>query len=85
MIIDALDILLKTIPQYETPEIQENGDIIIRRSKPSPELKDKTSDQEKTYLKSSTYCIIVLFRNFRNFYIGLNRKHVGVNRFTYSS
>ena len=48
MIIDALDILIKTIPQYQTPEILENGDIIIRRSNPKPELKNKIQDQDKT-------------------------------------
>ena len=48
MIIDALDIFLKTIPQYEAPEILENGDIIIRKSKPEPKMKNKTPDQDKT-------------------------------------
>ena len=48
MIIDALDILLKTIPQYEAPEILENGDIIIRRSKPKPEMRNKLPDRDKT-------------------------------------
>ncbi len=30
-ILNALELLLKSIPQYEAPEVLENGDIIIRR------------------------------------------------------
>ena len=30
----ALDLLLKSIPQYDRPEITEDGDIIIRRHRP---------------------------------------------------
>lgn len=30
----ALDLMLKAIPQYAAPEINENGDIIIRRIRP---------------------------------------------------
>ena len=41
MIFDALDIVLKAIPQYEAPEILENGDIIIRRKKPTEDKKEK--------------------------------------------
>ena len=33
----ALDALLEAIPQYELPEVLENGDIIIRRSRPGDE------------------------------------------------
>lgn len=29
--------LLQAIPQYEMPQIDENGDIIIRRKRPEPE------------------------------------------------
>jgi hypothetical protein len=32
----ALDALIRSIPQYEMPEITEDGDIIIRRKKPPP-------------------------------------------------
>ena len=41
MIFDALDLVLKVIPQYETPEILENGDIIIRRKNPKEDKKEK--------------------------------------------
>ena len=33
-ILRALETMFKTIPQYEAPEVLENGDIIIRRKKP---------------------------------------------------
>jgi hypothetical protein len=33
----AFELMLKAIPQYETPEILDNGDIIIRRKPPKPE------------------------------------------------
>ena len=41
MIFNALDLVLKVIPQYETPEILENGDIIIRRKNPKEDKKEK--------------------------------------------
>ena len=44
MIFDALDLLLKAVPQYEAPEILENGDILIRRKNPTVGKKEK---QEK--------------------------------------
>ncbi len=33
----ALRLLVQSIPQYELPEVLENGDIIIRRKHPEPE------------------------------------------------
>ena len=38
----ALELMIQSIPQYEMPEIEENGDIIIRRKRkkekpPSPD------------------------------------------------
>jgi len=52
MMIQALELMLNTIPQYEPPEVLENGDIIIRRKprkqeQPPPE-KDTTVDRDKT-------------------------------------
>jgi hypothetical protein len=44
MILNALQLLLKSIPQYKAPEVLENGDIIIRRV-PSGEKKPKTGDK----------------------------------------
>ena len=34
-ILNALELFIKKIPNYKKPEILENGDIIIRRIKPS--------------------------------------------------
>ena len=41
MIFEALDLVLKAIPQYEAPEILENGDILIRRKSPTEDKKEK--------------------------------------------
>lgn len=35
-IMTALQLLLASIPQYEMPQVLENGDIIIRRVQPEP-------------------------------------------------
>ena len=32
----ALELMIDSIPQYEMPEIEENGDIIIRRKQRTP-------------------------------------------------
>ncbi len=32
----ALELMIDSIPQYEMPEIEENGDIIIRRKRRTP-------------------------------------------------
>jgi hypothetical protein len=48
----ALEAFIDMIPQYEMPEINENGDIIIRRKRhvePSPEEDDEEGlDQTQT-------------------------------------
>jgi len=36
-IVRALELMLQSIPTYEKPEINEHGDIIIRRKRPRPE------------------------------------------------
>ena len=38
----GLKLVLQAIPQYEAPELLENGDIIIRRVRPEPEPGDGT-------------------------------------------
>ncbi|NQV94402.1 MAG: hypothetical protein HQ482_04615 [Sphingomonadales bacterium] len=45
-ILTALQLLMATIPQYELPEVLENGDIIIRRVQPEipPDPDDANSD-----------------------------------------
>ena len=37
MILDAMKIFIQNLPQYETPEVLDNGDIIIRRKRPKNE------------------------------------------------
>ena len=34
MVLQAIELILKTIPEYQAPEILDNGDIIIRRVNP---------------------------------------------------
>lgn len=36
----ALELMFRSIPQYELPEINENGDIIIRRIHPEDEAEE---------------------------------------------
>jgi hypothetical protein len=43
--LQALDLLLKTVPQYAAPEVQPNGDIIIRRLHPE-DRPDQTPQEE---------------------------------------
>ena len=33
----AIELMIEMIPQYDMPEVLENGDIIIRRKNPPPE------------------------------------------------
>ena len=50
----ALESMIRSIPQYEKPEINENGDIIIRRKRPgSPHrLPDPESEKKPERGKS---------------------------------
>lgn len=45
-LLDMLAGVISTIPQYEAPEVLENGDIIIRRKQPEKDQK-KEPEQEK--------------------------------------
>ncbi|PIW28561.1 MAG: hypothetical protein COW30_07215 [Rhodospirillales bacterium CG15_BIG_FIL_POST_REV_8_21_14_020_66_15] len=40
-ILRAFELFIKTIPQYEMPEVLPNGDIIIRRKHPPPGKEDE--------------------------------------------
>ena len=51
MILNALELFIQKMPNYEKPEILENGDIIIRRVKPDQK---KPLDGEKTLGKPDT-------------------------------
>lgn len=45
----SLNLLIERIPQYELPEINENGDIIIRRKRSTGESEpEEDSELEKT-------------------------------------
>lgn len=46
-IVDALKGLLLAVPQYEAPEILDNGDIIIRRKHPSEADEDRPAPRVK--------------------------------------
>jgi hypothetical protein len=47
MLMRALRALMQNIPQYEAPEINENGDIIIRRKNPpKPPKRDLPPEEE---------------------------------------
>ena len=41
----AIELMLEMIPQYEAPEVLENGDIIIRRKNPPPP-KDESEESD---------------------------------------
>ncbi len=44
-IVEALRLLIDQIPQYEAPEILDNGDIIIRRKRPAKEKPEPPDDE----------------------------------------
>ena len=46
-LINALSVFMDSIPQFEAPEIMENGDIIIRRKHKDEEI-EKDTGVEKT-------------------------------------
>ena len=52
-IMRALELIMSSIPQYELPEVLENGDIVIRRVQPdtekmSPPQADENVDETST-------------------------------------
>ena len=51
MILDALQLFIQKMPNYEKPEILENGDIIIRRVKPD---QGKPSENDDSLGKPNT-------------------------------
>ena len=44
----ALELMMNSIPQYEMPEINEDGDIIIRRKHRAPHPEPGVPEIEKT-------------------------------------
>lgn len=45
-IMRALEMIMESIPQYELPEVNEHGDIIIRRKRPSEKEEPAKPDEE---------------------------------------
>ena len=45
-IVRALEMLMESIPQYDLPEVNENGDIIIRRKRGSEREEPETPEEE---------------------------------------
>ncbi len=47
--LSLLEVIVGSIPQYELPEVLENGDIIIRRVQPEPgeDPEEATEDESK--------------------------------------
>ena len=46
MILDAMKIFIQNLPEYETPEVLDNGDIIIRRKRPKNEKSNENSETQ---------------------------------------
>jgi len=46
MILDAMKIFIQNLPQYEAPEVLDNGDIIIRRKRPENEKSNENSETQ---------------------------------------
>ncbi len=40
-VLDAIELFFQSIPQYEAPEVLDNGDIIIRRKRPDADEDDE--------------------------------------------
>ena len=47
-ILGALQMLMQSVPQYEAPEVLDNGDIIIRRKRPVKEPKPGGEGEDET-------------------------------------
>ncbi len=53
-LLEALDRLIGMIPQYEMPEVLDNGDIIIRRRNPEPEGDEEPAEPEPDVTETRT-------------------------------
>ena len=47
MILSAIQLILKSIPEYKAPEVLDNGDIIIRRVQPNEKSYDEEDGRKK--------------------------------------
>ena len=48
-LLDALNVFVKSVPQYAAPEVLPNGDIILRRLNPAPAPKPTTPTPDETH------------------------------------
>ena len=48
-LLDALNLFVKSVPQYAAPEVLPNGDIILRRLNPPVPPKPKTPAPDETH------------------------------------
>jgi hypothetical protein len=48
-LLNALDLFVKSVPQYAAPEVLPNGDIILRRLNPAPAQKPTTPPPDETH------------------------------------
>lgn len=46
-VMDALNLVMRAVPQYELPEVLPNGDIIIRRVQPDEPREEPPPEQKK--------------------------------------
>ena len=44
----AIELMIEMIPQYEAPEVLDNGDIIIRRKRPGPDDPEPELEETET-------------------------------------
>lgn len=44
-VLGIFDLLIQAIPQYEPPEVLDNGDIIIRRKRPGEDRDEKPGEE----------------------------------------
>jgi hypothetical protein len=48
-LLNALDLFVKSVPQYAAPEVLPNGDIILRRLNPAPAPKPTAPAPDETH------------------------------------
>lgn len=48
-LLGALDLFVKSVPQYSAPEVLPNGDIIIRRLNPAAPAKPSAPEPDETH------------------------------------
>jgi hypothetical protein len=49
-LLDALDLFVKSVPQYAAPEVLPNGDIILRRLNPPAPEKPSEPEADQTHI-----------------------------------